>query len=111
MRTEVLVPFSFDTTPIEAMMAEQGKQEVLRVIENLVMDAIDKNLPKKSVGYGYSAEQVTDWRGYLDGCIKSWLDAHSEEVIDEAAMLLAAKASRKKAWREVLAEVKQDEKE
>lgn len=30
-----------------------------------------------------------------------------QEVIDEAALLLAARAGRKKAWREVLAEVKE----
>lgn len=110
MRTEIVIPFTFDTTPIEAMLQEQGKQEVMRVIEKRVDDAVIETLPKKSSGYGYKPKekQEPDWRSFLENSFVRWLDEHSQEIVDEAALLLAARAGRKKAWREVLAEVKEE---
>lgn len=114
MRTEIVIPFAFDTAPIEKLLQEQGETEVMRIIEKLVMDGISAALPNKSQGYyrGYqqqNKEPEIDWRFFLENRFASWLDYHQQEIIDEAALLMAAKGSRKKAWREVLAEVKADE--
>lgn len=112
MRTEIVIPFAFDTAPIEKLLQEQGEQEVMRIIEKLVMDGIRASMPQK-VQYGYSGyelqkkEPEIDWRKFVEDHFSRWLDDHSQEIIDEAALLMAAKAGRKKAWREVLAEIKE----
>lgn len=106
MRTEIVIPFAFDTAPIEELLQEQGEQEVMRIIEKLVMDGIKGVLPQK-VQYGYGGtEHEIDWRKFLENRFTRWLDDHQQEIIDEAALLMAAKGGRKKAWREVLAEVR-----
>lgn len=103
MRTEIVIPFAFDTAPIEKVIQNQGEQEVKRIIEDVVREGIKNAMPKKSNGHAY------DWRGFLENRFNRWLDEHQQEIIDEAALLMVAKGSRKKAWREVLAEVKADE--
>lgn len=114
MRTEIVIPFAFDTAPIEKLLQEQGEQEVMRIIEKLVMDGVRASMPQK-VQYGYSGyqqqkkEPEIDWRKFFEDRFSRWMDDHCQEIIDEAALLMAAKGSRKKAWREVLAEVKADE--
>jgi hypothetical protein len=109
MRTEIVIPFAFDTAPIEKLLQEQGETEVMRILAEKVDAAVIANLPTKPDGYGYNTKQVPDWRGFLENRFTRWLDKHQQEIIDEAALLMAAKGSRKKAWREVLAEVKADE--
>lgn len=108
MRTEIVIPFAFDTAPMEEFLKEQGLDEVKNVIKDTVKDGLRNILPKKySYGYG-SSEPSVDWKRYLDDTFRSWLDDHSQEVIDEAALLLAARVGRKKAWRDLLAEIKED---
>jgi hypothetical protein len=107
MRTEVVIPFTFDTTPIEQMMQENAEQEVTRIITELVEEKVNAVLPVKNEGFGVT-RKVPDWREFLEQSFGIWLDEHQKEIIDEAALLLAAKAGRKKAWREVLKEM-QDE--
>lgn len=109
MRTEIVIPFAFDTAPIEKLLEERGEAEVMRILSEKVDSAVIANLPMKNDGYGYNAKKVPDWRGFLENRFYRWLDEHTQEIIDEAALLMAAKGSRKKAWREVLAEVKADE--
>lgn len=108
MRTEIVIPFAFDTAPIEKLLQEQGEKEVMRILAEKVDAAVIANLPTKPDGYGYNAKQVPDWRGFLENRFNRWLDAHQQEIIDEAALLMAAKGSRKKAWREVLAEMRDE---
>ena len=109
MRTEIVIPFAFDTAPIEKVIQNQGEQEVRRIIEDMVREGI------KSNGYAYMSGNdpklsvEIDWRKFVEDRFTRWLDEHTQEIIDEAALLMAAKGSRKKAWREVLAEVKADE--
>lgn len=107
MRTEIVIPFAFDTAPIEKLLQEQGEAEVMRILSEKVDSAVIANLPQKDVGYGYSSKKEPDWRGLLENRFREWLDEHAEEIVDEAALLLAAKCSRKKQWRDVLAEVKE----
>lgn len=112
MRTEITIPFAFDTAPIEEMLQRDGEKEAMRILENVVNDGIKKALPKKSKytydGYGRIAESKpeVDWKAYIDRMVNRFLDAHHDEIVDEAALLLAARASRKKPWRDVLAEIK-----
>lgn len=108
MRTEIVIPFAFDTAPIEKLLQEQGEKEVMRILAEKVDAAVIANLPTKTDGYGYNAKRVTDWRGFLENRFTRWLDEHQQEIIDEAALLMAAKGGRKKAWREVLAEMRDE---
>lgn len=103
MRTEIVIPFAFDTAPIEKLLQEQGEQEVMRIIEDIVREGIKNAMPKKSNGY------ACDWRKFVEYRFDRWLDQHQQEIIDEAALLMAARAGRKKAWRDVMAEIKTDE--
>ena len=107
MRTEVVIPFTFDTTPIEQMMQENAEQEVTRIITELVEEKVNAVLPVKHEGFGVTME-APDWREFLEHSFELWLDDHQQEIMDEAALLMAMRASRKKAWREVLKEM-QDE--
>lgn len=108
MRTEIVIPFAFDTAPIEKLLEEQGEAEVMRILAEKVDAAVIANLPTKHDGYGYYAKQVPDWRGFLENSFSRWLDEHQQEIIDEAALLMAARGGRKKAWREVLAEMRDE---
>lgn len=107
MRTEIVVPFAFDTTPIEAMLQEQGKDEAMKILHQMVENNVIKQIPRKETYYGRKLNEP-NWRRYMDEYFRSWLDDHVEEIIDEAALLLAARAGRKNKWREVLREVKEE---
>lgn len=110
---DVTIPFSFDTSPIEAQLASIGEREVGKVIESVTKQGIYGVMPKKG-GYGYynsgkpKSDDEIDWRKFIEDRFAKWLDSHAQEVIDEAALLLAARVGRKKAWREVLAELKEE---
>ena len=108
---DVTIPFSFDTSPIENQIAAIGQSEVLKVIEKVTKQGIYSVLPKKN-RYSYrdtpKNDDEIDWSEVINNQFGKWLDSHSQEIIDEAALLLATKARRKKAWREVLAELKDE---
>ena len=110
MRTEIVIPFTFDTAPMESFIQEQGLEEVKRVLQKIAEDGVREVLPKKYIGYGPTAPSI-DWKNYFEVHFTQWLNDHADEIIDEAALLLAAKAGRKKAWREVLADIKEDSNE
>lgn len=107
MRTEVVIPFTFDTTPIEQMMQENAEQEVIRIITELVEEKVNAVLPVKNEGFGVT-RKVPDWREFLERSFGLWLDDHQQEIMDEAALLMAMRASRKKAWRDVLQELRDE---
>lgn len=117
MRTEIVIPFAFDTAPVEKLLQEQGEAEVMKRLDSIVMEGIKKALPEKEPSYSYGAyrrhenvgEPEIDWQGYVNEKLSSWINQHSQEIIDEAALLMAARGARKKAWREVLAEVKEEQ--
>ena len=109
MRTEIVVPFAFDTTPIETMLQKQGKDEAMKILRQMVEDNAIKQIPRKETYSGTKLNEP-DWRRYMDGYLYSWLNDHTEEIIDEAALLLAARAGRKNKWREILREVKEEDK-
>lgn len=105
MRTEITVPFAFDTTPIEKMLQEHGREEAMRILERMVEENVIAQVPKKETYYGRTNDP--DWQRLLTDRLKSWLDDHAEEIIDEAALLLAAKGGRRGRWRDFLKEVKE----
>lgn len=110
---DVTIPFSFDTTPIEKQIANIGESEVKKLIHDVTLKGIYDALPSK-MSYGYyssnapTKDNQIDWKRYLDERVDKWLDAHAQDIIDEAALLMAMRAGRKKAWREVLEELKEE---
>lgn len=108
MRTEILVPFAFDTTPIEQMLEDVGKDDVLKRIDELVNDYVLSAIPKEPDGWGGYSAGKPDWKSLVTRRIDAFLDSHSEEIVDEAALLLAMRAGNKKKWRDVLKEYKEE---
>jgi hypothetical protein len=110
MRTEITVPFAFDTTPIEMLLQEHGMEEAMKVLERLVKENLESQLPKRRDYYGNELPSAKpDWKKLAEDLYEKFLEKHMEEIIDEAALLLAMKATRKKQWREVLRELKEQE--
>lgn len=95
---DVTIPFRFDTSPIEAQVAAIGFDEVAKIIDKVVKEGIAKTLP-----HSYRGNDI-DWHRYVDDYMDKWMERHKEEVIDEAALLMAMRGSRKLKWREVLEE-------
>lgn len=108
---EVTIPFAFDTSPIENQIAAIGQSEVLKVVEKVIKQGVYKVLPKKPPHYSYyekvKSDDDIDWSSLIRDMFSKWLDSHTQDIVDEASLLLAMKASRKKAWREILAELKE----
>ena len=110
---DVTIPFSFDTSPIERQIANIGEQEVKSIIREVTLNGIYSAMPSK-MSYGYyssnapTKDNQIDWKRYLDERVDKWLDAHAQDIIDEAALLMAMRGSRKKKWREVLDELKEE---
>lgn len=109
---DVTIPFSFDTSPIEAQIANIGAQEVAKVIDSVVRQGIAEALPRD---YGYSpygngkdGKPKVNWHKYVKDYMDKWMESHAQDVIDEAALLMAMRGGRKKAWREVLDELKEE---
>jgi hypothetical protein len=107
MRTEIVIPFAFDTAPLEKLLQEQGEEEVMKILTKLVEENVVSQIPKKRISYS-SRGTGPDWNEFLANRFYKWLDDHTEDIIDEAALLLVQKGSRKKKWREVLAEMKEE---
>lgn len=106
---DVTIPFSFDTTPIENQIANIGEQEVAKAIEATVREGIYSALPKKNGWYRDNtpkSDDEIDWAWFMKDRFEKWLDLHTQEIVDEAAVLMAMRGGRKKAWREVLDELR-----
>ena len=85
---DVTIPFSFDTTPIENQIANIGAQEVKSIIREVTLNGIYSALPSKRNGYYNSLTPTKDsdinWKSYVDDRMYKWLDAHRQEIVDEA---------------------------
>jgi hypothetical protein len=108
---DVTIPFRFDTTPIENQIANIGEQEVKSIIREVTLNGIYSVMPSKRHGiYGGSLTPTKDdevnWKAYVDDRMYKWLDAHRQEIVDEAALLVAMRAGRTTQWRKVLEELK-----
>lgn len=108
MRHELTIPFSFDTGPIEAMLAKVGEDEVRKMIEQITRDGINKALSNVYGYEWYRNQKDVNWKKVIGDRIDSFIERNRQEVVDEAALLMAMRGSRKKAWREVLEELKEE---
>ena len=108
MRTEIVIPFAFDTAPLEKLLQEQGEEEVMKILTKLVEENVIHQIPKKRIGYNYRETNDPDWNKFLTENFYKWLNDHAEDIIDEASLLLAKRAGSKKKWREVLTEMKEE---
>lgn len=106
----VTIPFSFDTSPIEEQVAQFGEDEAKKAIREAVMNGLLSVLPGKDRGYYRNPkpnnDKEIDWKRYVDERMDAWIDGHMEDIVDEAALLMAMRAGRNKKWREVLDELK-----
>lgn len=111
MRTEITIPVAFDTTPLEEKLQRDGEAEVERVIREIVTTGVRRALPTKYTDtYGRTLnDPEIAWGRYVGERLRSWLDDHAEEIIDEAALLLASRGAKRKTWKQVLAELKEEE--
>lgn len=100
MRTEIVIPFAFDTAPIESRLEDDAFDVVTKNIEADFRKNIEQKLPKH---YG-----KIDWEAYIRMYLWRWLDEHAEEVVETASLLLAKKARDKRQWRKVLEEMKEE---
>lgn len=107
MRTEVTIPFAFDTAPIEQRLQNVGVEEVNKRIDELITDHVLEVLPKTMNAWNGDAK--TDWRAYVDSRMDAFLDEHAQEIVDEAAILMAMRAGKRKAWKDVLADYKEEQ--
>ena len=112
MRTEFVIPFEFDSGPIERRLQESGYEEIVRGLTDECRAGLLAAMPSKS-GYGYygdKAKSLSDinWRSIVSDRIDAVIREHIDEVVDEAAVLLAMRAGRKKAWRELLEEYREE---
>lgn len=111
---EITIPFRFDTGPIEDRLREHGYEEIYRTLANRVEEALLACLNKKLNKYSYYSDtwkslSDVNWLALVTRCIDHFLEEHTEEIVDEAALLLVTRGSRKKKWREVLAELKDEQ--
>lgn len=109
---DVTIPFCFDTSPIERQVAELGRDEVAKVVDAVVRQGIADALPRD---YGYNTygtdrkgNPKINWHKYVNDYMDKWMDRHAQDIIDEAALLMAMRGSRKKKWREVLDELREE---
>ena len=100
MRTEIVIPFAFDTAPIEQRLEDEAFDIVVKNIEAEFWKNINGKLPK---AYG-----KIDWDAFIRMKMWQWFDNHADEVVEMASILLAKKARDKRQWRKVLEEMKED---
>lgn len=104
---DVTIPFSFDTSPIEKQIANIGEQEVKSIIREVTLNGILSVMPSKRASYYQPHDDgEINWKAYVDDRMYKWLDAHRQEIVDEAALLVAMRGSRTTQWRKVLEELK-----
>ena len=108
MKTEIVIPFAFDTAPLEARLRDHGEEEVTRILRDMVRDNLVACVPKKEDYYGRETGDP-NWSRLMRDYFREWLDGHAEEIVDEAALILAQRGSSKRRWRDVLREVKEEQ--
>jgi hypothetical protein len=107
MRTEVTIPFMFDTTPIEQALEQVAEEEVRRKVDKLIERHVSDAVPRAYNGWGEDKGKP-DWSALIRERIDAILERHADKIIDEAALLIAMRASSKRKWRDVLAECKEE---
>lgn len=117
MNHEIMIPFNFDTSFIERKLQDDGYNEVINQLIEQAQDQMKSQLPTKGGRYDAWAKKTLpkeiDWASMFNRRFDKWFDnwvaEHGQEIIDEAAVLMAKRASSRKAWKEVLAEYQKEE--
>jgi hypothetical protein len=101
----VNVPFEFDERAIEEKLRVEGDRIVDHTIRDMVRDDVIAQLPKRHTYYGYgSGEGEVDWGEAMRQMFSEYLSEHVSEIVDEAAVLLAMRAEKRKGWKAAVAE-------
>ena len=106
MRTEITIPFAFDTTPIEQMLEKVGEEEVTKKVDEIVERCVLESIPKAYTGWGSTGGP--DWKTFVERRIDAFIADNADKIVNEAAVLLAMRGGRKKAWKDVLEEYKRE---
>lgn len=116
MINEIVIPFQFNTAPIEERLQEHGYEEITRQILESAEKAMLDKLPCGRNRNNWYYDKATakklsdvDWKGMANDRLDAAIAEHMDEIVDEAALLLAMRGNRKKKWREVLAELKEEQ--
>lgn len=104
---EHIVQFAinFDDQKITEMVEKNAEKIIINDLEQKINDELFESRHYR--GHGDPSEGFQEWVKFR---VDSFLEAHKQEIIDQAASYLAYKLSRTKAARELLkAEVNRDE--
>lgn len=113
MQHVINIAFDFDDRSISDYVERHAKDDIRDTAVAEIMDQIRKSgLPTRpypaSRALGAKGPSV-DWHAVVqdrvDHEIDLFLDDHAQDVIDEAALLVARRVERRKSWRETLADV------
>jgi hypothetical protein len=107
MRTEITIPFSFDTAPIEQMLQEVSKDEVTRKVDEIVKEGVLSALPE-AYSSGWGGTGKPDWNTYVRNRTDAFIAKNADTIIDRASVLLAMRGATKRPWKDVLAEYKEE---
>ena len=101
MSTHVVnVAFDFDDDKVRQILEDSAEQKVIDEIK----DDCYKAIVKRSYGYGnYSKEEAV--QRLVTSSVDAFFEDYKEEIIKEAAKILAEKLIRSKAVREATKEV------
>lgn len=111
MKTEVVIPFTFDTDPIEKNLELMGLKEIEKKVNEVIENGVLSALPTTPCNSYYNQKSHVDWKKYIDYRTDIFFENHSEEIIELSAVLLAQRANRKKTFKQVLAELKENQQE
>ena len=102
MKTEFLIPFEIDTSVIEQKLEDEGCEEVIQRLKTDLHAEMKSVLPNR---YGR-----IDWESWMWHIADKFLEKHKDEIIDTVVLLIARKTGNRKRWRDVLKEIKEEEK-
>ena len=102
MKTEFLIPFEIDTSVIEQKLEDEGCEEIIQRLKADLHAEMKSILPNR---YGR-----IDWEAWTWRMTDKFLEKHKDEIIDTVVLLIARKTGNRKRWRDVLKEIKEEEK-
>lgn len=94
MQHIINVAFDFDDTTVKKYIEERAINDVRDRIWNLTQ----KHMPQ-----GYR-----EWDSFVREPVSDFLEKHADEVIDIAAIMVAKRVESRKAWKEALADARDE---
>ena len=101
MSTHVVnVAFDFDDDKVQKILEDSAEKKVIDELK----EEVYRSLSKRSYGYGqYSKEEIL--KSLAEESIDSFFEDYKNEIIQEAAKILAEKLVRSKAVKEATKQV------